>query len=264
MDISASGGGCSIIPHFTAAGKYQSKLTRINMHRLWMHRAAISLPFVAHVAEQKDRVGIHFLTNEHQMPIWQNGRELRPGMIAVSPPDTEHYCRTSTGVCWGSMSLSLADLAAAGRALVECELTASAVTGLIQPPPHLMTRLLNLQEAAGRLAAAVPDILEHPEVCRAMEQTLIHVMVRCLEDLAIGPKSYSHQRGSVMRRFEQFLEEHPDSAVYLPEICAAIGVLGRTLRDQCGGHLGMSPQQYFWVWRCEPARGTVPFAGSPA
>src|SRR3954453_13820403 len=151
----------------------------------------------AHVAEQKDRVGIHFLTNEHQMPIWQNGRELRPGMIAVSPPDTEHYCRTSTGVCWGSMSLSLADLAAAGRALVDCEITSSAVAGLIQPPPHLMTRLLNLQEAAGRLAAAAPDILEHPEVSRAMEQTLIHVIVRCLEDLAIGPKSYSHQRGSV-------------------------------------------------------------------
>jgi len=127
-----------------------------------------------------------------------------------------------------------------------------------------MTRLLNLQEAAGRLAAAAPDILEHPEVSRAMEQELVHVMVRCLEDLAIGPKSYSHQRGSVMRRFEHFLEEHPDSAVYMPEICAAIGVSGRTLRDQCGEHLGMSPHKYLWLRRMNLARKALALADPTA
>ena len=140
----------------TAPGKYQSQLTSIDMRRLGMHRAAVSLPLVAQVAAPQGRTSIHFLANAHQTPIRQNGMELPPGVIVLCSSGAEHHCRTSTEVCWGAMSLTPDDLAAAGRALVDCELTASAVPRLIQPPPHLMTRLLNLHEAASRLAATAP------------------------------------------------------------------------------------------------------------
>ena len=240
---------------FAAPGKYQAKLTRIDMHQLWMHRAAISQPLVAQVAAPKDRTSIHFLADAYHPPIWQNGVELLPGVIVLCSPGAEHYCRTSTGVCWGSMSLTSSDLAVAGRALVDYELTASAVMQVIRPPPHLMSRLLNLHEAAGQLAATIPDNLAHPEVCRAMEHELVHVMVRCLtEGLTVGGDTPRPQRQLVMRRFEQFLEENPDRSVYMAELCAAIGVSGRTLRLRCEEHLGMGPSKYLWLRRMNIAR----------
>jgi AraC-like DNA-binding protein len=150
--------------------------------------------------------------------------------------------------------LTLDDLAAAGRTLVDRELTASAVPRLIQPPLHLMTRLLNLHEDASRLAATVPDILTHPEVCLATEQALVHVMVRCLaEGLVVGTSS-QRQRQPVMLRFEQLLEEYPDRAIFMPEVCAAAGVSGRTLRNYCEEYLGMGPQKYLWLRRMHLAR----------
>jgi AraC-like DNA-binding protein len=117
-----------------------------------------------------------------------------------------------------------------------------------------MSRLLNLHRAAGEFATTVPDILAHPEVARAMEQELLHVMVRCLAD---GPavKTEGSSRGlPVMRLFEQFLEANPDSAVHLPEVCAAIGVSDRTLRSYCQEHLGLSPRKYLWLRRMHLAR----------
>jgi AraC-like DNA-binding protein len=47
-----------------------------------------------------------------------------------------------------------------------------------------------------------------------------------------------------MRRFRRVLEEHPNRPIYLPEICAAIGVPERTLRLCCQEQLAMSPKQY--------------------
>jgi AraC-like DNA-binding protein len=239
----------------TAPGKYQSKLTRINMQRLWMHRAAISLPLVAQVAAPKGRTSLHFLADAHQTPIWQNGVKLLPGVIVLRPSGTEHYCRTSTRVSWGSMSLAPEELAAAGKALVDYELTASPATPLIRPPAHLMSRLLKLHEVAGRLAATVPDILAHPEVCRAMEHELVHLMVRCLaEGLVVVTNSSRYQRQPVMRRFEGFLAENPNRTVYLAEVCRAIGVSERTLRLHCEEHLGMGPCKYLWLRRMNLTR----------
>jgi AraC-like DNA-binding protein len=47
-----------------------------------------------------------------------------------------------------------------------------------------------------------------------------------------------------MKRFEELLETSPDRALYLTEICAAVGVAERTLRALCEEHLGMGPIRY--------------------
>jgi AraC-like DNA-binding protein len=117
-----------------------------------------------------------------------------------------------------------------------------------------MARLRHLHAEAGHLAATVSDFLAHPEVSRAMEQALMHIMVRCLaEGLAAGTSS-RHPRQPVMRRFEEFLEDNLDRAIYLQEICAAIGVQERTLRSHCEDHLGMGPRKYLWLRRMHLAR----------
>ena len=84
-------------------------------------------------------------------------------------------------------------------------------------------------------------------------------MVRCLtEGLAV--KSDRPRSRAVMLRFEQLLEENPETPVYLLNICAAIGVRERTLRDYCYEHLGMGPHKYLWLRRMNLARRALAVA----
>ena len=70
-----------------------------------------------------------------------------------------------------------------------------------------------------------------------MEQELVHVMIQCLTGDLADTEKLKHHRAAVMRRFEQFLKDNPDTPTYLPEVCAAIGVAARTLRYCCDEHL---------------------------
>jgi AraC-like DNA-binding protein len=38
------------------------------------------------------------------------------------------------------------------------------------------------------------------------------------------------------------------------DVCREVGVAGRTLRQYCHGHLGMSPSRYLWLRRMNLAR----------
>ena len=138
-------------------GEYRAELTRIDLHSLWMQRGRASLPYISHAALAKARSPIFFPADAQSVPMDHTGIELSPDDIVFAASGAAHDHRVAAGSCWGSMSLSPEDLAVAGRALVGHDLAAPAATQLIRPPPHLMSRLLHLHEAAGRLAATVPE-----------------------------------------------------------------------------------------------------------
>jgi hypothetical protein len=121
---------------------------------------------------------------------------------------------------------------------------------IIHPRPELMSRLLKLHKVVGQLVHETPDILQVPEVLRALENELVHVMVRCLaEGAGVETTLGDRRHGAVVARFEEFLEAHPDRPLYLTEICAAIGVAERTLRKACEEHVGMGPIRFLTLRR---------------
>ncbi len=244
----------------TGSGPFQAKLTRMDLHQLWMRSGESSLPYLMRGTWPKNRSIIHFLTGSDPTGYHNNGLELTPGSILINPVGTEFY-RRSTGRQCGSMSLSPDDLAAAGRTILGRELTAPAASQIFRPTPEALARLLRFYEAAEKLAATAPELLAHPEVARAMEQELIRAMVLCMADgeLVRNERS-SSQRGPVMRRFEQILAENLNEALYVPEICAAVGVPERTLRLYCADRLGMSPHRYLWLRRMHQARRELALA----
>jgi AraC-like DNA-binding protein len=249
----------------TAPGEYRAELTRIDLHRLWMQRSRVSLPHITHSAVNKARSVTFFLTHARQTPMHHSGVELLPGDMMFDSPGAEHYHRSSAECQWGAMSLTPEDLAAAGRALVGNDLTAPAVTRRIRPPPHLMSRLLRLHEAADHLASGAPNILAHPEVARALEHELVCAMTACLTSGTAGESiSRGHQRVPVMRRFERVLEANQGRTLYLAEICTEIGVAARTLRAHCQEQLGMSPHRYLWLRRMNLARRALTLADATA
>ena len=256
---------CELFP--TAKGSFHAELTQIGMNSLWMHRIRVSLPQVNTVAVKPGRRAIGFLIEPNSSPLLHCGLEVFPGDIIVNGFDVTHQ-RSDTNFHYGTMSLPLDDLDAAAEAIVGCEFPKTPHKRIIRPNSAPMLRLLKLHNSVGQLAHDSPDILELPPVLRALENELIHVMVRCLaEGAAVEPTAGSSRHDTIVARFEEFLEANPDRPLYLTEICAAIGVAERTLRASCEEHLGMGPIRYLTLrrmhlvrralLRSDPSRATV-------
>jgi transcriptional regulator GlxA family with amidase domain len=120
---------------------------------------------------------------------------------------------------------------------------------IVHPDPALMSQLQKLHQAIGQLAHDTPDVLEIPEVGRALEQKLIHLMVRCLTGEVLRLSTTKLRHDAIMIKFEEFLEANCDRPLYLPEVCAALYVAERTLRVCCEEHLGMGPIRYLTMRR---------------
>jgi transcriptional regulator GlxA family with amidase domain len=97
--------------------------------------------------------------------------------------------------------------------------------------------------------------LELPEVCRALEEQMIHLMLRCLaEGASVETTTGDRRHDAIVAKFENYLAAHSDRPLYLTEICAGIGVAERTLRAACEDHMGMGPIRYLTLRRMHLVR----------
>jgi AraC-like DNA-binding protein len=238
----------------TAKGSFHAEVTQIGINRLLIHRVRISLPEVNTVALKHGRKSIGFLTEPNSAALRHCGFEVLPGDIVVNRSDVAHQ-RSGANFHYGAMSLPNDDMDAAVETIVGRELSETSHERIIRPDSALMLRLLKLHKCVGQLAHDTPDILELPAVRRALEDELIHVMVRCLaEGAAVESTAGCRRHDTIVARFEEFLEANPDRPLYLTEICAAIGVRERTLRACCEEHFGMGPIRYLTLRRMHVVR----------
>ncbi len=238
----------------TARGEFRAELTQIRMHKLWMQRFEEKLPQVYASKIRPGRQVIAFLTREHQPILRHCGVEISPRDIVVSGPDVMHH-RTEGGCSFGAMSLTFDDFEAACKAITGHGLLKSSLMHLVRPSDALMSRLVTLHKTVGLIAKAAPGVFELTEVVRAVEQELIHLMIRCLaEGVPSGMTTGGRRHDVIVARFEEFLEANPEQPLYLTEICAAIGVAERTLRFACEEHLGMGPIRYLHLRRMHLVR----------
>jgi AraC-like DNA-binding protein len=242
----------------TAKGDFQAELTRVELPRLWMQRSRESLPRVVHSTVCAERPPIFFLTGADQAAMHHSGMDVSFGDIIVVGSSSTHHHRSDAPCHWATLSLTRENLATSGHALAGRDLTIPSVTHRLRPSLPMMSRLLKLHEAGGRLAQAAPPILARPEPVRALEEALVHAMIMCLIDgtpVEIG--SGARQHAAIIARFEELLAVNHDRPLYLAEICAAIRVSERTLRVCCQEHLGMGPVRYLWLRRMHLARGAL-------
>lgn len=239
----------------TARGEFYSELTQVVMNQLWMQRFYQRLPQVDVGTMMPDRRVVGFLADAESPTLRHCGMNVSAGDLIVNDTDAIHQ-RTEAGMRYGSMSLSLEDFEASCKSITGSVF--SCEQRLVRPSPELMSRLLNLHGKVGQIAKADPDILALPEAVRVLEQELIHVMVRCLtEGTSAKMTSGRHRHDRIVARFEELLEANPNTPLYLPEICAALGTAERTLRIVCEEHFGMGPIRYLTLRRMHLARGTL-------
>lgn len=246
----------------TGKGRFYSELTGIDFQQLWMQRGDESLGRVAWIRNCPSRAPIMFLTEDNPTPMTDGGLEVSAGDIVVYGLGSTSHARTAADTHWGAMSLTPEDLAKAGLAILGRELTVPPVTRRIRPATRLMSRLLASHAEACRLARQAPEILARPEVAHALEQKLLHLMVRCLASGDGEEGSRSNRRhGATVSRLEDLLAANSGRPLHLAEICATIGVSERTLRLCCQEHLGMGPIQYLWLRRMNLAHAAL--VGAP-
>jgi len=235
-------------------GCFAAKLTRIDLHRLWMQRFSDNLPRISHVAGWGGRAVIAFRTQPGP-GLLRSGLEMQPRNIIQHSEGQSYYHRSSGPACHGSISLPVADMVFAGAAIAGIDLTPPKDPLIHTPAPHAMAKLLRLHAAVGQLAENVPEIIAHPEAARGLEQALIEALVGCLSGGSVREDRLAQRHHSlIMRRFRRAVEENPDQPIYIPELCRRIEVSDRTLRLCCQEQLGMSPKRYLMLRRMHFAR----------
>ncbi|HUB47205.1 MAG TPA: helix-turn-helix domain-containing protein [Acetobacteraceae bacterium] len=123
------------------------------------------------------------------------------------------------------------------------------------PDSTKLCRLRALHASLTTLARQSPELLSEPELPRAMEAALTEAMVDCLgspEQQRHSPAQLRH--AAILARFRELLDANLDRPLYLPEVCAAIGVSHRALSYSCQDFLGMPPKRYFFLRRMHMVR----------
>jgi AraC-like DNA-binding protein len=240
----------------TKKGRFDNKITKIRFDGLWMQRFRSSLPQVITITHKPDRRAITFLTESKSPTMQYCGIEALPGDIVVNRCDVAHW-RFDSDAGYGAMSLPTDELKVVVEAVTGREFSETQAKYIVRPDPELMSRLLKLHEGVGQLARDVPDILEQPEVGRALEKQLIHLMVRCLAVDAPETTLRGRRHDTVMVKLEEFLEANPNQPLYLTDICAGLGVAERTLRSACEENLGMGPIRFLTLRRMHLVRRSL-------
>jgi AraC-like DNA-binding protein len=245
----------------TKRGEFRAESTRIDLHRLWMHRIDESLPRIMRITPSGKRSLILFPTNPHQPEMQVSGIEASQDQIAMFGLDWPYYLRSSAACGWATMSLTPEDLAAISEAIIGRPLMPPSFPRWAKPPAPVVSRLLRLHEAAGHLAKTAPDILARAEVARAIEEGLLEAMILCLTEGRLDDVRNVHRhRARVMRRLEEVLTSTPDRPLYMPQLCATVGASYTMLRDCCQDYLGMSPKRYLWLRRMQLVRRALRIA----
>jgi AraC-like DNA-binding protein len=219
-------------------------VTRVELDNVRLVRVQESGPRIRHVEMDPERTFLSFLVRPGP-DVLVRGVSRFPYSLIRHAQGQVFYERTSGPTDWASLSIPTSEFVAAGSTLAGRDLSSPTAPQVVIPAPGNMANLLRAQTAASNLAENSPHLLANAEVARALKQSLIGATTACLSDPDACDEKWSQQtHDTIMRRFRRVLEEHPNRPIYLPEICAAMGVPERTLRLCCQEQLAMSPKQY--------------------
>ena len=237
-----------------ARGDFRAKVMRIDLDGgLWMQRGEENLPRVFRSTPPADRVIVSFITHDSGPVIRLGGIEISSRQVVIIIPGEPSPWRSLRACKWCSMSMPQDAFMRMGRALTGKDVVLAKYQRVLTPPSPVMERLQALHGSAGHLADTAPEIVAKPEAARGLEAALVEAMFACIAG-APRDTAATGRRSDVVPRFEAVLGANPDTALYMPDVCATIGVPGRLLRACCAELLGMGPKQYLHLRRMHLAR----------
>jgi AraC-like DNA-binding protein len=211
-------------------------------------------PGIAYVQLAPELAFVTFSADSGSLAVWRGTEMLTSDMVLHRRGDRLH--RSTPGpFVWNVMAVNPAHLEYYGRVFSGIPFSLPAEGRTLQPSQRHAVGLRRLHARICRLAETKPKMLSHSEVARAIEQSLIHMLVACLTTASAGTDGYAKRHyAGIMVRLEEVLAEHITRPVQMPELCDLIAVSDRTLRLCCAEFLGMSPSEYVLLRRLEEVR----------
>ncbi len=225
----------------TGHGQFRARLTQVDLDRLRLAAVEESQPRIAFVAVPSDMVLVSFPIDEGPSPVW-SGIQIRAGEMITFGRAQRLHARTLGASHWGAIQVTDRQLGRYGRALSGAGFVVPPAARW-RPPPAAARQLRHLHRAAIRMAEGRAGVLTDVQAAHGLEQHLLHALIECLSTgLTDNEASVARRHRGILARFEDLLVAEP--ALRMAEICAALGISGRMLRECCKKHLGMGPSSY--------------------
>jgi AraC-like DNA-binding protein len=216
----------------TGRGSTHVELMRADLGALWLQAGVESFAHVAQISYSRDRA-IMMFTHPGGAPIHWRGQQVPPGSLIGVGLGHDGYHYTDGPTHWATLSLP----------------------PVWAPPPAALRRLQALHRRVETLARETPWMLARVEPARALNQAIIAAVAACIGADMAKQEVVRPRRGSaIIARLDAMLEVAPDSPIYVPEVCAALGVSQRTLLTYCQLHVGVGPERYLRLRRMHMAR----------
>ena len=247
----------------TGPGQFAAKLVRFDFHQLWMQRFQESLPRIGHSAVSPDRAVVMIRTRPGP-GLSLNGIEMAPNGIIRLSERHAFFQRSSGPACFATMSLPVEAMVTAGAAIAGCDLMPplDALTVIAPEAPRRgcngCTKRRNIWRTTRRRSSPTR---------RRRADWSSRCSTRWSTASAPGTFMRTRHPSAAMRRScagSASCWRNADSALYVPELCAAIGVSDRTLRTCCQEALGVSPLRYLWLRRMHLVRRALTVADPAA
>jgi AraC family ethanolamine operon transcriptional activator len=175
------------------------------------------------------------------------GRILTTRTAAVLEPGSEFEIRTPESFDLVAAVFSPRDLAANldDPSLDYLELERELLRSTKTLGASHAGALADFLQRVHRCGSETPEVLMVPSNLRQLEEEFYALLVDTLY-AAHGPlvPGLCPNRKRIVRRFQDYLEAAPESALNVAEICEEIGVTRRTLQNATREVFGISPQSY--------------------
>jgi len=240
-----------IIP--TARGTFRASLSQIDLGHLTVQHGTQTLPTVVRSTLHRSRSSIMFLTGATAPPIRVDSSDLTADTLVLGMPGEEHFFRSLPDSAWSTLTLTPESFAQARATLLGDDTGPAMRTSVVRPPSLALARLQTLHD---RIMGLTRGHAIHPEVARAAEQDLLAAVLDCFagETQVTVPRLGGRSGTTVMRRLYEVLDDSEGRPLYLMDVCARLGVSGRTLHAACAEHMGLGPHRFLWLRRMQLAR----------
>ena len=225
----------------TGHGRFRARLTQITLHRLRLSAGDEYLPRIGFIAIPADTVLVSLPIGSGPSPVWGE-MEMQASEIVTLGRGEQVYARTDGPCRWGAIQIPGEDLAQYARALSGAEFVVPPAARW-RPRRAALRQLRHFHGAAVRRVEARSAVLADSEAAHGLEQQIIEALVECLTAGPVEEETRTAARHrAILARFEDLLQSEP--LLGIADICAALGVSERTLRECCNKHLGMAPNRY--------------------
>ena len=241
----------------TRGGPFYARLERVGLPQIAIWRVEETLPRIAFIHNQEDKVLIFLPDPGGSRVVWA-GLELGTNhMISVGPRECLH-AHTSGPCRWNAIWFPAAALARYGRSVLGTDTPIPNGICRWEVPPTLIRELRLLTRSATNSITRHPQPLTGNEAMHGLEQQIIHELMGCIVSAARDTGSSSWRRShQTMVRLERYLADALRRDLAVKDLCSVLGISDRRLRSDCATHLGVSFVPYTKLKRLQAVRQTL-------